>query len=690
MPNHLANESSPYLLQHQNNPVDWYPWGPEALERSRREQMPIFLSIGYSACHWCHVMEHESFENDQIAAIINERFVAIKVDREERPDLDQIYMNATQMMTGRGGWPMSVFLTPELKPFYAGTYFPPTARGGMPGFDEVLRAVHDAWTKRREQVEEMAGQLSTELNKTGQAASGGELSRELIENAVTQLGRAFDQTWGGFGTAPKFPHPMDLSLLLRYWHRNEHAQSLQMVRTTLDRMAAGGIYDHLGGGFARYSVDARWLVPHFEKMLYDNALLAGVYTEAFQATGDNHYARIVRETIDYVLRDMTDPAGGFYSTEDADSEGEEGKFYVWTPDELEKVLGDEAGVTFGRVYDVSDAGNFEGNNILNLPKMLAQSARVLKRDEEELAAELASSRSKLFAVREQRVHPGKDDKVIVAWNGLMIDALARAAAALDEPRYAAAATKAAEFIRQHLLRPDGRLLHTWRYGKAKLDAYLDDYAALANGLISLYEATFDGEQLVEAARLLDIVLEHFADNQSGGFYYTADDHEKLIARNKDATDASVPSASALAATALARLGKLTGTRKYVDAADGALRAAAGLMQQAPTAMGQMLLALDFQLGPTYELVFAADRHDGPTDDALRDVRRRFLPNKALAGLFADTPGKAPALLKDLLAGKTPVDGQPVLYVCEGFTCQEPAVGREAMSVKLASLARATS
>ncbi|MBA3651827.1 MAG: thioredoxin domain-containing protein, partial [Chthoniobacterales bacterium] len=600
MPNHLAHESSPYLLQHQNNPVDWRPWGPEALEKAKREQRPIFLSIGYSACHWCHVMEHESFENERIAAIINERFVAIKVDREERPDLDQIYMNATQMMTGHGGWPMSVFLTPDLKPFYAGTYFPPTGRGGMPGFDEVLRAVHEAWEKRREQVQEMAGQLAGELNKAGTVAGGGELSRDLIENAVNQLVRAFDPTWGGFGQAPKFPHPMDLSLLLRYWHRTGHAHSLEMVRTTLDRMAAGGFYDHLGGGFARYSVDARWLVPHFEKMLYDNALLAGVYVEAYQATGDENYARVARETIDYVLRDMTDPLGGFYSTEDADSEGEEGKFYVWSPEELEQILGEVQAMTFGRVYDVSDAGNFEGHSILNLPKTLAQSARVLERDEKELAAALASSRQKLFAAREKRIHPAKDDKLIVAWNGFMIDALARAAAALDEPRYAAAASKAADFIRDQLARSDGRLLHTWRHGKAKLDAYLDDYAALANGLISLYEATFDGARLEEAARLLDVVLKHFADREGGGFFYTADDHEALIARNKDATDASIPSASALAATALARLGKLTGDRKYGEAAERTLKAAAGLLLQAPTAMGQMLLALDFQLGPTQE------------------------------------------------------------------------------------------
>jgi uncharacterized protein len=684
MSNKLANESSPYLLQHKDNPVDWHPWGAEALDRAKREQRPIFLSIGYSACHWCHVMEHESFENPQIAAIINERFIAIKVDREERPDLDQIYMNATQMMTGRGGWPMSVFLTPDLKPFYCGTYFPPSARGGMPGFDEVLRAVYDAWHHRREQVEQMAGQLTDELSRAGQATAPGQLSRDFIETAVGQLARSYDARWGGFGAAPKFPHPMDLQLLLRHWHRTGHAPSLEMVRTTLDRIAAGGIYDHLGGGFARYSVDARWLVPHFEKMLYDNALLAGVYVEAFQATGDEGYARVARETIEYVLRDMTGAEGGFYSAEDADSEGHEGKFYVWTPDEIEAILGDEAGATFGRVYDVSDAGNFEGANILNLPKTLAQSAAILGRDVADLAKELAASRAKLFDVREQRVHPGKDDKVIVAWNGLMIDALARAAAALDEPRYAAAAAKAADFMRSKLLRADGRLLHTYRHGVAKLDAYLDDYACLANGLMSLYEATFEAAHLEEAARLLDIVLAHFADPQAGGFFYTADDHEQLIARNKDATDASVPSASGMAAFALARFGKFTGDQKYTAAAEGTLTAAAGLMQQAPAAMGQMLLALDLQLGPTFELVLAGDPQFELVAKAITQLRRQFIPNKVLVG--ASGKSAAEPLLQDLLAGKASAAGEPTLYVCEGFTCREPAKGVTAVAAEIERLA----
>ncbi|MCC6493122.1 MAG: thioredoxin domain-containing protein [Pirellulales bacterium] len=689
MANHLASETSPYLLQHQNNPVDWYPWGPEALARAKREGRPIFLSIGYSACHWCHVMEQESFEDPRIAALINERFVPIKVDREERPDLDQIYMNATQMLTGRGGWPMSVFLTPELKPFYAGTYFPPSGRGGMPGFDQVLLAVHEAWTQRREEVERMSAELTAQLDRAGRVAGGGAaLSTELFEHAVNQLARAFDHAWGGFGGAPKFPHPMDLQLLLRFWNRTGHGHSLEMVRTTLDRMAAGGIYDHLGGGFARYSVDARWLVPHFEKMLYDNALLAATYAEAYQATGDENYARVARETIDYILRDMTDPAGGFYSAEDADSEGEEGKFYVWTPDEIEAVLGEEAGTTFGRVYDVTDAGNFEGRNILNMPKSIAQAARIMGRDAEELAAELAASRQKLLEARQRRIRPAKDDKIIVAWTGLLIDALARAAAALSEPRYAAAAGAAADFSHDKMQRADGRLLHTYRRGQAKLDAYLDDYSALANGLVSLYEATFAGDRLEEAARLMDVVLEHFADRDGGGFFFTADDHERLIARNKDATDNSTPSASALAATALVRLGKLTGEAKYAMAAEGALVAAAGLLEQAPTAMGQMFLALDYYLGPTYELALVGDAGHVDAQAALRELGRRYLPNKVAAGRIDAGAGDTPALLGALLGGKAiAAGGEPTLYVCQGYTCQEPVRGLAAITTTLDALTR---
>jgi hypothetical protein len=674
MPNRLAHETSPYLLQHQDNPVDWYPWGSEALQRAKREDKPIFLSIGYSACHWCHVMEHESFENEDIAKALNASFICVKVDREERPDLDQLYMNAVQLMTGRGGWPMSVFLTPELKPFYAGTYWPPHASRGMPGFDQVIAAVSRAWNTNRTEAERLAEQLAADLARVDQAGPQGELSLELIDGAARQLRQTFDATHGGFGGAPKFPSPMALQLLLRHWQRRQDRHSLEMVRVTLDRMAAGGIYDHLGGGFARYSVDAHWLVPHFEKMLYDNAQLAATYLEAYQATDDPNYARVVRETLDYVLRDMTDPAGGFYSTEDADSEGVEGKFYTWTPAALREVLGDAAAETFARVYDVSDTGNFEhGQSILNLPKTLDQQAQLLGRQPAELSAELADSRAKLFAARHERVRPHKDDKVIVAWNGLMLDAMAQAGAVLGESRYLDAGQRAADFLLAELRREDGRLLHTWRNGVAKLDAYLDDYACLANGLVSLYEATFVGRYLDEAVALVAVVLDKFADGERGGFFYTADDHEKLLVRGKDFTDSATPGGNAMAAAVLVRLGKFTGDQRYVDAARTIMRLASELMRRAPTGAGQTLLALDLELGPTYEIVLAGSLSDEATQMALADLRRRFLPHKvvALAGDVAK-----PQAVGELFEGKTMLGGTPTLYICEGFTCQAPAQGRE--------------
>ncbi|QDS97283.1 thioredoxin domain-containing protein [Adhaeretor mobilis] len=694
MPNHLANETSPYLLQHQNNPVDWYPWGEEALAKSKKEGKPIFLSIGYSACHWCHVMEHESFENEEIAKIVNENFIAIKVDREERPDIDQIYMTAVQRMTGRGGWPMTVFLTPDLNPYYAGTYFPPTRKGQMPGFDEVLNAVNDAWTNRRDQVEQLSEQITADLQPEG--TTPGELSRELVTNAASSLKRSHDSTWGGFGQAPKFPHTMDLQLLLRHWFRSGDEVSLGVVRTTLDRMAAGGIYDHLGGGFARYSVDERWLVPHFEKMLYDNALFTLAYLEAYLATDDQNYSRVVRETLDYILRDMTDKEGAFYSTEDADSEGEEGKFYIWTVSELQEILGAEAAETFSRVYDVTTEGNFvdphhppkpgaEATSILNLPKTISQAAKVLGREEKDLQAELAASRAKLFAAREKRVHPGKDDKVIVAWNGLMIDAMARAGAVLDEPRYTDAARRSADFLLENLRRDDGRLLHTWRHGKAKLDAYLDDYAALANSLVTLFETTAEFKYLDSAIALTEVIEQHFADEGSGGYFFTADDHEQLITRSKDFTDNATPGGNSLAATLLVRLAKLTGKSEYANSAEATLKAAAGIMQRHPSAAGQMLIALDLQLGPTFELVLSGNPADEATRKALQEVRSRFLPHIVFAlARGAEVP--RPQHLESLLAGKEPDPGQsPMLYVCEDFMCRAPVEGIEAIKEALDKL-----
>ncbi len=680
MSNRLATETSPYLLQHAGNPVDWYPWGPEAIECAKREDRPIFLSIGYSACHWCHVMEHESFESDTIARLMNDNFVCVKVDREERPDLDQIYMNAVQLMTGRGGWPMSVFLTPDLKPFYGGTYWPPQSRMGMPGFDQVLTAVADAWRNRRQQAVDQAETLVEHMRgAAAPAVASATLSLEFIERAVRVLERSFDPVHGGFGAAPKFPHPMDLRLLLNAWRRRHDENVLRLVTHTLDKMAAGGMYDQLGGGFHRYSVDERWLVPHFEKMLYDNALLVPTYVDAFRATGKAEYAQVAREICDYVLREMTDAGGGFFSTQDADSEGVEGKFFVWTPDEVAGVLGQSAAATFCRYYDVTPEGNFEhGQSILNRPKTLAQFAALVGRDETELAAELASDRVKLLAVRDQRVHPGLDDKVLVAWNGLMIEALCEAADALDETRYLAAAQRCASFLLVNMRRDDGRLLHTWRKGVARLDAYLDDYASLAAALVRLYQSDFDEHWIDAAVELSELMLRLFEDPDAGGFFYTASDHEELLTRHKDYFDNAVPSGNSLAAMALLRLGKLTGRGDFSIAAERTLTAASGVMEQASRAAGQMLLALDFYLGPTPEIVILGDATVGDTKLALTSLRHGFAPNKVLACRKAQDDVYRSSAFEPLFAGKQLSGPEPGVWVCENFTCKAPVFGKEAL------------
>ena len=641
MPNALADESSPYLLQHKNNPVDWYPWGEEAIQFAKAQGKPIFLSIGYSACHWCHVMEHESFENPELADYLNKHFISIKVDREERPDLDQIYMNAVQTMTGRGGWPMSVFLTPDLKPFYGGTYWPPTAGRGMPGFDQVLAAVNDAWQNRRDQALETADQLTIRLEQmTEVAGEQPQLDHSLIQQAAKQLEGEFDPTHGGFGAAPKFLHTMDMELLLRIWKSDKRSAWIDMVRHTLDRMAAGGIYDHLGGGFARYSVDEQWLVPHFEKMLYDNALLAKLYIELFSALPETdsfkqEAARIARETLDYVLRDMTHPEGAFYSTEDADSlpdgdpdgHAEEGLFYTWKPEEIRKVLGEEEADLFCGVYGVTPIGNFEGRNILHLPKSIDTLAKQLGMDASLLKNKLEKGRKKLFEDRTARPRPGLDDKIITCWNGLMIDAMATASKVLEEPRYLIAAQKAADWMLTKMRDSSGKLQHTWRNGVAKIDGFLDDYAALANSLVTLYEATFDESYIDAAADLVDALLEKFTDPDSGGFFYSEDVAGELIVRNKELTDNATPGGNSLAATVLLRLGSLLGENRYLNAADQTLRATAIWMQKAPGAMGQMLCALDRQLGPSYEVILVGEG----TAELLSEIRRSFLPRTVLAG-----------------------------------------------------------
>ena len=682
--NRLAGETSPYLLQHRQNPVDWFPWGPEALAKSRAENKPIFLSIGYSACHWCHVMERESFENDAIAAMMNQRFVNIKVDREERPDLDNLYMAAVQAMTGHGGWPMSVFLTPDLQPFYGGTYYPPTDSRGMPGFPRVLLSVERAWQERRDEITSAAADMTRQLQATGDLPSSeGELGLTLLDDAARSLGRMFEPVHGGFGSAPKFPHPMDLRVLIRHHARTGDAHALHMVRYTLDKMARGGIYDQLGGGFARYSTDDQWLAPHFEKMLYDNALLTTVYLEAYQLTGDPEYARIARETIDYILGRMTGPEGAFYATEDADSEGVEGKYYVWTLAEIRAVLGADRAATFAAVYDVAEGGNWEHKTILNLPEPINATARRLARDEASLRAELAESRAKLLAVRETRIAPGKDTKVLTSWNGLMLAALAEAAAILHEPRYAEAAGKAAGFLLATMRTPAGRLLRTSKDGQAKLNAYLDDYANLIDGLTRTFEATGDSRWIEAALSLADVMIAEFHDDAKGGFFYVGSSHETLIARQKDAYDNATPSGNAMAATALARLSALTGRSDLDALARSTLQSVHLVMERMPTAAGQSLIALDFLLAPSREYAVIAGSDRAGFRSALEAIAGKFDPHKVVAPApRAISPELAK--LVPLLADRPARDGQVTTYICENFACQAPVVGVAALQAALGS------
>lgn len=677
-PNRLAHETSPYLLQHARNPVDWYPWGAEALQAARGQDRPIFLSIGYSACHWCHVMEHESFENPEIAALMNQWFINVKVDREERPDLDQIYMNAVVAMTRQGGWPMSVFLTPDLKPFFGGTYWPPTARWGRPGFREILSGVHDAWIDRRSAVEQQAGELTAMVIDAGRpAVTFDKLGIETLRQAHQSLMRSADRTHGGFGSAPKFPHPLDLRVLLRCHRRFGEPQALQIVRLTLDKMAAGGIYDHLGGGFARYSTDERWLVPHFEKMLYDNALLVPVYLEAFQVTGDAAYLRVVRETLDYVLREMAQPQGGYYSTQDADSEGVEGKFFVWSADEIDRVLGSDDGRIFRTVYDVTPQGNWEHSNILNRPKSLEEAALALGMQVVEVETVLERCRQTLFDIRSARIAPGRDDKVLASWNGLMIAAMAQAANVLGEPKYAISAAAAADFVLHQMRHPDGRLWHAYKDGQARFNGYLDDYAAMIDGLVELYQADFQSRWLDEAAALSERMLAQFWDHEDAGFFYTSEDHEALITRNKEIHDNATPSGNNLAAMALLKLARMTGRRDFEAKAEATLNMLAGTLARAPMAAGQALLALDFLLGPTYEIVVCSD---GSRAADWKELFQRFVPNRVILERPSDMDdAELPGVLRCLLAGKSAIGHSATVYVCQSGMCQKPLTGSEISS-----------
>jgi uncharacterized protein YyaL (SSP411 family) len=674
--NRLKDETSPYLRQHSQNPVDWYPWGPEALELSRRLDRPIFLSIGYSACHWCHVMETESFEDPQTARILNENFVSIKVDREERPDLDQIYMTAVQMMTGQGGWPMSVFLTPQLQPFYGGTYFPPDDRYGRPSFQRVLLGVADAWKNKRADISQSAFVLTEQLQQsTEQKGDRVELGAILIQSAVVQLAKAFDRVYGGFGSAPKFPHAMEIRLLLRDWKRRGDEQSLEMAKQTLDRMAMGGMYDHLGGGFHRYSTDSRWLVPHFEKMLYDNALLTMAYVEAFQATGEAFYREVAIETVDYALREMTSALGPFYSTQDADSEGEEGKFFVWSGEEIRAALDAPSAKLVEEVFDIRPEGNWEGKNILFRGKTDSQEARLRGIDEKTFKTAFRAACERLYEQRGKRVRPGRDEKVLTAWNGLMIEALAMAGSSFDNPVYIQAAEKAAEFIIGRMRADNGRLWRTWSAGFGpKLNAYLEDYAFTISALIALYEATFAPRWIKESIRLADIMIDQFWDAVDHGFFFTGKDHEALIARTKEAHDSSIPSGNAVAALALGRLAKLTGRSDFMDKAQETLTRFQGDLRKVPLAMGQMLMALDFFLGPVQQIAVIGDSAQAST--VLRSLVERFRPNQVVAFCRASEAAKDDGKTIGLLEGKEALGGVTT-YICQDFTCRQPLIGPEA-------------
>ena len=671
--NRLSNETSPYLLQHAHNPVDWYPWGEEALARAKREDKPILLSIGYSACHWCHVMEHESFENEGIAAIMNQHFVNIKVDREERPDLDEIYMNAVQIMTRQGGWPMTMFLTPGLQPFYGGTYFPPDDRYGRPGFANVLQAVAAAYRDRRGDVSKQADEIVEHLTQMSSVSDHGhDLTTDLLDGAFQHHRSTFDSQYGGFGNAPKFPPSMGLPFLLRYWLRTENPNALEMAELTLEKMARGGMYDQLGGGFHRYSTDAVWLVPHFEKMLYDNAQLVVAYLEAYQATKKPFYREIAAETLDYVLREMYDAEkGGFYSAQDADSEGVEGKFFVWSLDEVERLLGRENAKIFCEYYDITESGNFEGENILHVQTPLDIFAKKLRRDEAELEAILLEGKQKLFEVREGRIKPGLDDKILTSWNGIMIRGMAVGYQLLNDRRYLEAAEKSADFILTELSQADGLLLRTYRAGKSHLNAYLEDYSYLSAGLVALHEASFNPRWLQEAERLTEIMIEQFWDDSSSGFFFTGKAHESLIVQSKSAYDSATPSGTAMAVHSLLRLAKHLDRPDFREKAVQALGLYYHQMENAPSGSGQLLCELEFLLSAPREIAVVGEKNADDTKVVLQEIHGRFLPNKILALLDPSNNKSTADVSTPLTDGKTQIEGKATVYVCENYACQVP-------------------
>ena len=668
-PNRLIHETSPYLLQHAYNPVDWYPWGPEALQLAKKQEKPLLLSIGYSACHWCHVMERESFENEKIASLMNRHYVCVKVDREERPDLDEIYMQATIAMNqGNGGWPMTVFLTPDQQPIFAGTYFPPTDKWGRPGFGTVLKKIAEGWEHDRTAIAESAARFTERLQTAMRVPAPTTVGQQEIDSAVEQFSADFDPIYGGFGQAPKFPPATGLALLVRQYQRTRTEHVLHMVCKTLDAMAAGGMYDHIGGGFARYSTDERWLVPHFEKMLYDNALLARTYLEAFQVTGKLDYKRVTCEILDYVIREMTSPEGGYYSATDADSEGVEGKFFVWDPEQIRGIANSEQdAVRFCTYYDITDDGNWEHHSIPNTPHTLEHVAEKLSCSPEELRRTIDRVKPLAYDARLKRVPPGLDDKIITAWNGMMISAMAEAARVLRHGPYLESACRAADFLLNALSRPDEGLYRTYRAGKAHLNAYLEDYACLAEALIDAYEAGGEERYLREAVRMGERLLNDFRDKKHGGFFTTANDHEALILRGREGPDGATPSGNAVAAMALGRLSFHEDREDFRDAATQAIRAYGQQINRVPRGFAKTIMAADFLLNGPLELAFVGSPTDPGHERLLDEVARHFVPYRIIAHGHPD----APESRHPLLQGKHLIEGQAALYVCRNYTCRAP-------------------
>jgi len=673
------SEKSPYLLQHAYNPVDWYPWGEEAFEKARKEHKPIFLSIGYSTCHWCHVMAHESFEDPEVAKLMNDVFVSIKVDREERPDIDNIYMAMCQIMTSKGGWPLTIIMTPDKEPFFTATYIPKKKRFGQVGMLELIPKIKEIWTNQKDKVYNTANQLTAVLKKASKHVPGQQLNESTLKLTHKHLVQNFDRLYGGFGSAPKFPIPHNLLFLLRHWKRTSDNEALSMAEKTLEAMRHGGIYDHVGFGFHRYSTDSKWILPHFEKMLYDQAMLAMAYTEAYQASEKNEYKKIAHEIFTYVLRDMTSSDGAFYSAEDADSEGEEGKFYLWRYGELERLLTTEEMDVIIKVFNIKKDGNFSeessrtktGLNILYQTKSLEKISNDLKMSKQDFEKQLEIARKKLFSYRKKRIHPHKDDKILTDWNGLMIASFAKGAQVFDEPKYAEAAQRAVDFILKNMRGQDSGLFHRYRDGQAAIVANVNDYVFLIFGLIELYEATFDVKYLKSALNLNVYLLRHFWDTSDGGFYFTHDKDEKLLTRRKEIYDGAIPSGNSLAMLNLLRLSRIFADPLLEEKAAMIGRAFPRKVKQLPSAFTQLMVAVDYEIGPSYELVIVGNSQTTVTKEMIKTINRQFIPNKVV--ILRPSEQKSPDIIRlaKFIRHQKSINGKTTVYICKNYTCQTP-------------------